>query len=306
VNRQRRHVVEDRLVQAIEAAVRPWPRSLVLRVGAGLGRVMGRLARRHVRIAQRQLALSFPEWPGERCLSTARGVYRHLGRILFDILWLRSRPERVMEFVDVEGREHPEAAHARGRGVVYVTAHIGCWEVTGLAHSLAIEPFGVVGRPLDNPLLDARIGAFRQSTGNTYISKRRALPDILRLLRSGRGAAFLIDQNTQEKDGVFIEFFGRPACATPAAATMAVRTGAAVVGGHTELQPNGRYLHVYDPPMDWEPSGDRDRDILDLTQRQNAMIEAWIRRVPEQWLWIHRRWHTQPKDPSALTTRAGA
>jgi KDO2-lipid IV(A) lauroyltransferase len=256
---------------------------------------MGRLASRHVQIAQDQLALAFPDWSAERCRRTARGVYHHLGRILFDILWLRSRrPEEVLGLVDFVGREHAERAEASGRGVVYVTGHIGNWEVNAIAHAVSVRPVGVVARPLDNELLNAWIEAFRSMSGNTVISKMRALPDIMRLLRAGRGVAFLVDQNTQEPDGVFVQFFGRPACATPAAALLAVRTGAVVVAGHTELLPDGRYRQSYDPPTEWAPSGDREADILALTQRLNAQIEAWVRHAPEQWLWIHRRWHTQP------------
>lgn len=300
MRRERRHALEAGAARAVEMALRPLPRSLALRLGSAAGGLLGRLSKRHVGIAQRQLQLSFPDWSAQRCRETAHGVYRHLGRILFDILWLGSRPpEAVLGLVDFEGREHAQRAEAMGRGVVYVAGHVGNWEVNGIAHAAAVRPIGVVARPLDNARLDAHITRFRASTGNTVISKRRALPDILRLLRSGRGVAFLIDQNTQLQDGVFVEFFGRPACSTPVAATLAVRTGAVLVAGHTELRPDGRYRQSYDPPTEWTSSGSRERDILDLTQRLNSQIEAWVRRVPDQWLWIHRRWHTQPPDAGA-------
>jgi len=125
-------------------------------------------------------------------------------------------------------------------------------------------------------------------------SQKRALATVLRLLREGSGVAVLIDQNVQEKDGIFVEFFGWPAATTTVAAALALKTGCALLPTRTLLLPDGRYRLVYDPPVALEPSGDRRADVAALTQALTRTIESWVRETPEQWLWLHRRWKTQP------------
>ncbi len=290
-----RHRREARLVDAIGALVRRLPRRLSLALGRGLAGLWADLDRRHVAIACDNLRRAFPHWDEERVQRTARGVYRHFGQVLLDLLWLEGRrPEEILRLVEFEGSEHAQAALGRGRGALMVSAHIGNWELHAIAHGLAFTPAHVVGRPLDNPLLDARLLALRQMGGNVAISKRRALPQILSALRANRMLAVLIDQNVQEKDGIFVEFFGRPACTTTVAAALAVKTGCALVPCHARLSEDGRYRLILDPPVAWRPSGDKQRDVAELTQALTRVIEGWVRETPEQWLWLHRRWKTQP------------
>lgn len=279
----------------VSLLVRGLPRRAALGLGAFLGRVVAALDRRHVAIAVDNLRHAFPEWDGARLEATARGVYAHFGRLLFDVLWLQGRSrEEVLALVEVVGREHVEAAMASGRGIIYCTAHIGNWEVQGLAHGWLFAPVGLVARPLDNSALDERLCAFRTSGGNTVIYKRKALAQIVKALRDGRGVAILLDQNVQAKDGVFIEFFGRPAAATSVAAALSLKTGCVLIPGHSEMLPDGRYRFFYDRPITWTPTGSRDADLIGLTQEIARGTEAWIRRTPQQWLWMHRRWKTQP------------
>jgi KDO2-lipid IV(A) lauroyltransferase len=151
---------------------------------------------------------------------------------------------------------------------------------------------------VDNPAFDARLVAFRSSGGNTVIYKRRALGQVLRLLRAGRGVALLLDQNMEAGDGIFVEFFGRPAATTTVAAALASKTGCALVPSHTRLDPDGRYRLTYEPPVFWTPGADREREIFRITQELTRRVERWVRASPEQWLWMHRRWKTQPVVPS--------
>lgn len=293
--RERRLALEAGAVSAVTWLLGLLPRGAALAVGRGLGRLWGDLDRRHVRVALDNLGHAFPHWDEARRLRTARGVYAHFGQILFDILWLSERPpETVLSVVDVEGRQHVERAAAAGRGTVLVTAHLGNWEAHGVAHGLLFGPLGLVARPLDNPRLDARLCAFRRRSGNPVIYKQRALVQVLRILRSGGGVAILIDQNVQEGDGIFVDFFGRLAATTTVAAALAVKTGCALVPVRVRLGGDGRYRAGYEPAVKWIPSGDRQRDIAHLTQVLTHRIEAWVREAPEQWLWIHRRWKTQP------------
>jgi KDO2-lipid IV(A) lauroyltransferase len=284
------------------------PRRLALAVGRGLGRALGGLDRRHVAIAEENLRHAFPHWDRARRLRTARAVYAHFGRMIFDILWLRGHSrEEVLSRLDVVGREHVEKVMAAGRGAMFVTAHLGNWEVIGLAHGWTFGPVTVVARPLDNPALDRRLCAFRTMGGNTVVYKQRALAQVLRTLRGGGAVAILMDQNVQEKDGVFVDFFGRPAATTTVAAALAVKTGCALVPAHTTIGADGRYRVVYEPPLEWTPSGDKQADVARLTQKLTLVIEGWIREAPEQWLWIHRRWKTQPRNErSAFSTQQSA
>ncbi len=301
MERERRFALEARAAAIVGRAVSALPRRAALAVGRGLGRVWGDLDRRHAKVAVDNLRHAFPYWSDERLLRTARGVYAHFGQVLFDILWLSSRPASdLLSFADVEGVEHFERAAASGHGIVYVTGHYGNWEVHAVAHALLRSPVGVLARPLDNPQLDARLCAFRGRSGNTVIYKERALVQVLKILRTGGGVAILIDQNVQEGDGIFVDFFGRPAATTTVAAALAVKTGAALLPVRAVLKPNGRYRLAYEPVVSWCPSEDRQADIVHLTQALTSRIESWVRETPEQWLWIHRRWKTRPpEEPTA-------
>lgn len=275
--------------------LRALPRRAALALGRSLGGVWGDLDRRHVAIAAGHLRHAFPDWDAGRVLRTARGVYRHFGQVLFDILWLQDRPrETVLSVVEMVGGEHVEAAKAAGRGAILATGHLSNWEVHALAHSWLLGPMGVVARPLDNPALDARLVAFRRRGGNTVIYKEKALAQALRLLRGGGGVAILMDQNVAASDGIFVDFFGRAAATTTVAAALAVKTGAALIPAHTETLSDGRYRLVYEAPLSLAASGDRREDVARLTREMTARIEGWVRANPEQWLWMHRRWKTQP------------
>src|SRR6185436_2728989 len=145
---------------------------------------------------------------------------------------------------------------------------------------------------------DRRLNAARSRSGNQVIYKQRALARVMKALRENQGVAILVDQNVQEQDGIFVEFFGRPAASTTVAAALALKTGCAVLPVYALPLPGGRYRMVYDPPLRASASGDRDADIARLTQQIACRIEGWIRERPELWLWLHRRWKTQPPHPA--------
>lgn len=293
---QLRHALEAAAAGAVGFAAGLLPRAAVLAFGRALGAAWGRMDQRHLRIAEDNLAQAFPDWDARRRRDTALGVYGHFGKVLLDILWMARRDrDEVLRLVDVSGAEHVEAALDAGRGVILVTAHVGNWELHGMAHGWRFGPIGVIARPLDNPALDTRLCDVRRRPGNTVIYKKRALPQVLRLLRENRGVAILIDQNVQAGDGVFVDFFGRPAATTTVAAALAIKTGCALVPTHTELGADGRYALVYEPPVTVPASGDREADVQAITQQLTTAIEGWVRRRPEQWLWLHRRWKTQPE-----------
>jgi KDO2-lipid IV(A) lauroyltransferase len=267
----------------------------VLAIGRAMGRLWAMLDPRHRAIAADNLRRAFPDWAEARVQETARAVYRHFATVLLDILWMEGRsPAELAALADVEGLEHLKAALARGRGVVSPLAHLGNWELQGVSTAPLIGPSAVIARPLDNPALDRRLVAFRTATGNGVIYKQKALAQVLKTLREGRLVAIMIDQNVQAKDGIFVSFFGRPACTTTVAAALALKTGCPIVPARCVLRADGRYRMAYGPPVEWSGSGRRDEDLAGLTQHLTSIIEGWVRETPEQWLWLHRRWKTQP------------
>jgi KDO2-lipid IV(A) lauroyltransferase len=271
----------------------------VLALGRGLGRLWSRIDARHLAIAADNLRRAFPEWDEARVLSTARAVYAHFGTVILDLLWMEGRPaQQLLALADVDGVEHLQRARAAGRGVVAPGGHLGNWEFQAVASVPLVGNVASIARPLDNPLLDRRLVGLRSSTGNRVIYKQKALAQAIRTLREGGILAVLIDQNVQPGDGVFVRFFGRLACTTTVAAALALKTGCAIVPVRCTLQRNGRYRMSYGPPVEWTGSGRRDEDVPLLTQRLTAIIEGWVRETPEQWLWLHRRWKTQPSGPA--------
>ena len=301
-----RRDVESGSAAVVGSLLRRLPRSVSLSLGGSLGSFLGDLDQRHVAIAADNLAHAFPSWDAPRKLRTVRGVYRHFGRILLDILWMQERTRaEILSLVDISGADNVHAAMRLGKGVILATCHTGNWELHGIAHGWIFGPIGVIARPLDNPALDARLCAVRTQGGNSVFYKRKALAQVLRVLREGGGVAILVDQNVQLRDGVFVDFFGRPAATTTVAAALALKTGCAIVPCYTRLTEEGRYGLFYEPALAWEPTGDKAADILGLTQKLASRIEAWVRETPEQWLWIHRRWKTRPPTPAkALEAQA--
>ena len=254
MTRKRRHALEASAAAVVSTVVRRLPRGVVLAIGRGLGRVWAALDRRHVRIAEENLRRALPEWDEARVRATALGVYSHFAAVLLEILWMERRPvEELMALTEVSGLEHMQAALARGRGVVSPIAHLGNWELQGVATAPLIGPSAVIARPLDNAALDRRLVAFRVSTGNTVIYKQKALAQMLKTLREGRVVAVMLDQNVQPGDGIFVRFFGRPACTTTVAAALAIKTGAPIVPAHC-VRRRGRPL-----PHGVRPGGRMDR-----------------------------------------------
>jgi Kdo2-lipid IVA lauroyltransferase/acyltransferase len=306
-----RHGLEAALAVAVSTVVRRLPRRVVLATGRRLGGLWAALDQRHLAIAADNLRQAFPGWEEARVQATARGVYAHFATVVLDILWMEGRPvEELLALADVEGLEHLTGALARGLGVVSPLAHLGNWEFQGVTTAPLIGPSAVVARPLDNPALDRRLVAFRASTGNIVIYKQKALAEVLKNLREGRVVGIVVDQNVQAKDGIFVRFFGRPASATTVAAALALKTGCPIVPARCVLQGNGRYRMVYGPAIAWSSSGRRAEDAARITQQIASVIEGWVRETPEQWLWLHRRWKTQPlssretPDPAGLSGSA--
>ncbi len=182
-----------------------------------------------------------------------------------------------------------KAALAGGKGVLIFTGHFGYWELQGLAHALVLPPISVLARPLDNPRLHELLERIRCATGNRVIYKQGALRRVLRALEQNEGVAILMDQHVQGTDAVIVDFFNRPAATAPALATIALRTGAPLIPAFALPLSGGRYRMIYEHPVEPPPATSED-PVRELTQRCTDVLEMYVRRHPDLWMWMHRRW----------------
>jgi Kdo2-lipid IVA lauroyltransferase/acyltransferase len=260
------------------------------RLGCAYAGLLDRAIPRLRRVALRNLELALPETSAAARARIAGGVFRSIGRILVAFARFPSiGPANIGRWIRYEGFEHYERALARGHGVLFATAHLGNWELSAFAHALLAAPMQVLVRPLDNPLIDALVERRRGLSGNQVVSKKDFARAILKALKANQAVGILIDQNAAPENGVFVDFFGTPACATSGLAKLAARSGAAVIPGFALWsEEEGRYVLKFYPPLPM--TGDVARD----TQALQSQLEAVIRAHPDQWLWIHQRWKTRP------------
>lgn len=252
--------------------------------------------------AEFNLQLAFPDWSAAKRREVKRKMIRNLGWMAAEFARLPLyTKENIDRFVILDGHENFLAGQSRGKGVVYLTGHIGAWELSSFAHALYGFPLHYMARPLDNKPLDALVNLYRGLSGNTPIFKNDAARGMLRILKNAGTVGILADQNTMPQEGVFVDFFGTPACTTTGIARVALHTDAAVVPGYAHWDDNIRkYRLRFEPPVELTRSGNPEQDILDNTQRFTKMIEDIIRQHPEQWVWIHARWKTRPKGEPTL------
>ncbi|HME08803.1 MAG TPA: lysophospholipid acyltransferase family protein [Bryobacteraceae bacterium] len=242
------------------------------------------------RVARRNLELAYPKASSTEREAIIDQVFASLARMLWTFARLPAiNAGNVSQWIRYDGLEHFQEAKKQGRGVLFATAHLGNWELSAFAHALLTEPMDIVVRPLDYPGIDQVVEARRQLSGNQIIGKWDAARPILRGLAANRAVGILMDQNTTLNEGVFVDFFGTPACANVAFAKIAARTGAPVIPGFAIWsQEENRYILKFYPPV--PITGDAVQD----TQALHAVLEQVIREHPGQWLWIHRRWKTRP------------
>lgn len=277
------------------AATLVWAlRTLPLRAANALARAATRLldivAPKLRRVGLKNLSFAFPQLDSREQNRIIDGVFGTVARMLVALARFPSfNTSNIGQWIGYEGLENYLEAKREGRGVLIATAHLGNWELSAFAHALMTEPMTIMVRPLDNPLIDRLVATRRGLSGNGLIDKRGAARAVLKALKNNEAVGILIDQNTSLSEGIFVDFFGKPACASSAFVKFAHHSGAAVIPGFALWNESAkRYTIRFYPriPM----SG----DIREDTQRIQSGLERIIRESPEQWLWIHRRWKTRP------------
>ncbi len=296
--------LEAVVVLGASAALRALPLPARLAFGRRVGALFHAADRNHRELARRNIraALGVPEAEAARI---ARETFLFFGRAFTEVLSLPAYIPRIEEFVEIEGFEHLQAAHARGRGVLVSSAHIGNWEFAGIRQCRAGIPLDYISRPLDNPWLYDRLIAWRTSGGVHTHEKYGAVRSAMKTLREGRTLAFTIDQDMKIRPRVFVPFFGRPASTTVTMAHLSLRMNAPIVPAYTIPRPDGRYLLRYAPAIEPPQGGDLDARAKTLTAEATRVLEAQIRETPWSWLWLHNRWKSKPEPGEFAGEAAG-
>jgi KDO2-lipid IV(A) lauroyltransferase len=259
-------------------------------LGSALGFGFYMFDRGHRRLAIRQLRAAFPTRSESECRGIARAMFGHFGRLLVILIKFSTlTADQIRERVQYEGDERVRDALTAGKGVLLFSGHFGFWELQGIAHPLVLPPMHVLARPLDNPDLHRWLEETRRRTGNGVIYRRGAVRRVLRALEQNECVAIMIDQHIQNADAVTVDFFNRPAATTNALAALALRTGAPVIPVFALPLPGNRFRMIYDHQVEPPPADSTD-PIAEFTQRCTDVLEMYVRRHPQLWLWMHRRW----------------
>ena len=273
------------------------PRGLARAVGARVAALLFLFRPTLRRAALANLQLAFPDWSDAQRRRVIRGLVRHLGWMAGEFSQFpKYTRENIERIVVLDGFENFAAAERRGQGVLFLTGHMGAWELAPFAHALYGHPLHFLVRPIDNPRVDALINRYRCLSGNRSIYKSEAARAVLKVLGAGGTVGILADQNTALDEGVFVDFFGIPASTTAGLARFALHSDAAVVPGYIFWDAAMRkYRLRFEPAIEIVRTSDAEADVRENTARFTRVIEDYARRFPDQWLWVHGRWKTRPR-----------
>ncbi|HEY0307255.1 MAG TPA: lysophospholipid acyltransferase family protein [Acidobacteriaceae bacterium] len=272
------------------------PRGVARRMSAGLTWLAWVLLPRLRQVGMRNLQIAFPAQTESQHKATLRGLYRTLGWQIAEFCQMaKYTAPKASKFIEYDGLQNYRNANAKGKGVLVVTGHLGAWELSSFFHSLNGYPMGMVIRRLDNPLVDQLVNQIRCMHGNKVLHKDDFARALLGAMRAGETVGILMDTNMTPPQGVFVPFFGVQACTASGLARVALKTGAAVLPGCLMWDAaRKKYILHFGEEMALVRSEDAEADIIANTAMFTAAIESYIRRYPDQWLWVHRRWKTRP------------
>jgi len=272
------------------------PRGVARQLGGAIGWLAYTAIPRLRRVGLKNLALAFPEKPESERETILREMYRYLGWQLAEFCQMPGYTrERANRLIRDQGLENYLAARQRGKGVLVLTGHLGAWELSSFYHSLAGYPMGMIIRTLDNPWVNRLVNDIRTQHGNRVLPKDDFARGLIAAMRAGETVGVLMDTNMTPPQGVFVDFFGHSACTASGVARVALRTGAAVLPGFMVWEPaEKKYVLHFLPELQLVDTGDAERDATTNTQTFTSALENVIRKYPEQWLWVHRRWKARP------------
>lgn len=265
--------------------------SIILPIGAMLGHLLYLVGGPPRRIVRRNLSFAYPELSAEQRQQLAGRVFQNYGVNLLELIQMGfMRPEDVAKRVRFYGLENLRQALRRKRGVILVTAHLGSWELGFQAMPCVLGlPLAAVAKKFKSNLIENWIYSVRTRFGNTILYKKESLADMTRILRQEGILGVLVDM-ARRKDGVDVTFFGKKATATPAVAMLALRCRSVVLPGFGIREPDGRIGIHFEQEIEMLRTKDLRADLVSNTQRITDVVECFVRRHPEQWFWMMRRW----------------
>jgi KDO2-lipid IV(A) lauroyltransferase len=278
------------------------PRSFARGLAAMVAHILFLASPKLRKTAEFNLRLAFPDWREGQRADVIRKMTRNMGWMAAEFARLpKYSRENIQELVVLDGHENFLQGQRLGKGVLYLTGHIGAWELSSFAHAVYGFPLHYLARPLDNKKLDALVNRYRCLSGNRPIFKNESARKVLKILHDTGTVGILADQNTMPEEGVFVDFFGTPACTTTGIARVALHTDAAVVPGYAVWDEGiKKYQLRFEPAVQLERTGNMERDVFENTQKFAKVIEEIIRKHPEQWVWLHGRWNTRPPGEPGL------
>ncbi len=289
------HRVEYALAWLVLKTLEIMPLSLARLACAGLASLSYWLWPRLRKTGTINLRIAFPEWSEAHRRRILRGEFLTLGRMLADFAHFpHLNRENIERLIIYDGFENFARAQRQGRGVLLLTAHFGNWELGSFAHGVYGHPCNFVVREMDNPLLDRLINRYRSASGGRPIEKKDFARGVLRALRRGESVGVLMDQNMLPDEGIFVNFFGLPACTTAGPARIARKAGAPVVLGLVIWDRQLRKYRLHFDAVEWIRRPNPEEEIAANTANFTLVIEQYVRRYADQWLWVHRRWKTRP------------
>jgi len=291
-----KHWLEHLAAWLVLKALGILPRGLARRIGVTVVTLAFFLRPALRRVAHFNLKVAFPEWSDAQRRQAIRGMVRQVGWMAGEFSQFpRYTRENIEQIVVYDGFENFAAAHARGKGILFLTGHMSAWELAPFAHALYGYPLHFLVRPIDNQRVDALINGYRCLSGNRPIDKNRSARAMLSVLAEGGTVGLLMDHNTSLEEGVFVDFFGASACTSSGLARIAQRTEAAVVPGFLYWDDSLRkYRLRFEPAVELARTADSEQDVRENTARFMHVVEDYVRRHPDQWLWVHKRWKTRP------------
>lgn len=299
------------VIRLVVCAMGILPREWGLSAGAFLGRLAFRLDRRHREVAMNNLRYAYGiEMTSEEVRETALKVFENFGKVMFEVCWSWQLlgEKKLFNYFRVEGLDNMRKAILKNRGVLALTGHFGNWELLSVLTAVVGQPVSTVYRPLDFSPLNRFIEDFRLRFGCNLIHRRKAIRTIMSALKNGEVVSVLLDQGVDWYEGVFVDFFGHRACTNQAMARLALKTNAPVVPVFL-IREEKCFTATFLPEVPLIRTGDPIKDVEVNTENYNRAIESIIRRYPDQWFWVHRRWKNRPylpwHGPSEIAGAAG-
>jgi Kdo2-lipid IVA lauroyltransferase/acyltransferase len=284
-------------VRIIFGFVGVFPLKISMSIGKFLGKIVGSIIPKLKKTANRNLEIALPQLSANEKSKIIAGCFQSLGRQLGLIShFKRFTAQDVQNLVEINGRDIFDRIHAGGHGMLMITGHFGSWEVFNLLPPAFGFPVNVLVRRIDNPKVEAFVESLRTKFGGKTIDKTKSARAMFRLLENGEMLGVMADLNAQEREGVFVDFFGVKASTTASIARLALKTDAVVIPVFAVWnESKQKYIVNIEEPVDFVKTADAEQNVVELTQKVTNSVEKFVRAFPEQWMWIHKRWNTRPK-----------